>query len=214
VGTTLLKYLTFEAYYMNYDGAINELPRQDNENNILAYTPVNLDKTVEYGFDFFTDFYLTNRWSVYFVTSFYNVTEETSFGEDIVKLSQWSNYSALSNNINLLKDNSLNINFDLTFGGKNLQRLQIVENRLISNLRISKSMFNKKGVLSLSVQDLFNEQDFRSSVNYLNQRNSMFTNLDNRLISLGFRYKFGNTRLSTNERVSELDERNRLKDLN
>ncbi|NNC44914.1 MAG: TonB-dependent receptor [Winogradskyella sp.] len=214
VGTTLLKYLTFEAYYMNYDGAINELPRQDNENNILAYTPVNLDKTVEYGFDFVTDFYLTNRWSVYFVTSFYNVTEETSFGEDIVELSQWSNYSALSNNINLLKDNSLNINFDLTFGGKNLQRLQIVENRLISNLRISKSMFNKKGVLSLSVQDLFNEQDFRSSVNYLNQRNSMFTNLDNRLISLGFRYKFGNTRLSTNERVSELDERNRLKDLN
>ncbi|NNK40389.1 MAG: TonB-dependent receptor [Winogradskyella sp.] len=214
VGTTLLKYLTFEAYYMNYDGAINELPRQDNENNILAYTPVNLDKTVEYGFDFVTDFYLTNRWSVYFVTSFYNVTEETSFGEDIVELSQWSNYSALSNNINLLKDNSLNINFDVTFGGKNLQRLQIVENRLISNLRISKSMFNKKGVLSLSVQDLFNEQDFRSSVNYLNQRNSMFTNLDNRLISLGFRYKFGNTRLSTNERVSELDERNRLKDLN
>lgn len=214
IGSTFLKYLTVEAYYMNYDGAINELPRQDNENNILAYTPVNLDKTVEYGFDFVTDFYLTDRWSVYFVTSFYNVTEETNFGDEFVELSQWSNYSALSNNINLLKDNSLNINFDVTFGGKNLQRLQIVENRLISNLVISKTMFNKKGVLSLSVQDLFNEQDFRSSVNYLNQRNSTFTNLDNRLVSLGFRYKFGNTRLSTNERVSDVDERNRLKDLN
>ena len=214
IGSTFLKYLTIEAYYMNYDGAINEIPRQDNETNIIAVTPVNLDKTVEYGFDFVTDFYAAKKWSIYFVTSFYNVTEETNFGEGFVKLSQWANYSAIANNISFLKDNSLNVSFNVTFAGKNLQRLQIVENRFISDLRITKSIFNKRAVLSLSVEDLFNEQDFRSRVNYLNQRNSIFTNLDNRLIRLGFRYKFGNTRLSTNERINEVDERNRLKDLN
>jgi len=52
VGTNFLEHFTIEAYYMNYDGAINEIPRQDNTTNILAYTPVNFDKTVDFGFDF------------------------------------------------------------------------------------------------------------------------------------------------------------------
>ena len=30
IGTNFLEHFTIEAYYMNYDGAINEIPRQDN----------------------------------------------------------------------------------------------------------------------------------------------------------------------------------------
>jgi hypothetical protein len=33
-------------------------------------------------------------------------------------------------------------------------------------------------------------------------------------VRLGFRYKFGNTKLSTNERTTDAEERERLKDLN
>ena len=79
VGTNFLEHFTIEAYYMNYDGAINEIPRQDNTTNILAYTPVNFDKTVDFGFDFLFDIDITNDWNIYFATSFYNITEETSF---------------------------------------------------------------------------------------------------------------------------------------
>ncbi len=212
IGSTLFKILTVEAYYQNYDGNISELPRQNNETNIISFIPVNLDKTIEFGFDFSTNFNVTKDWSVYFVTSFYNIEEETNFGNGFIKQDQWSNYSELSNNLSLLKDKSLVANFSLTWGGKNLQGLSVVDDRLISSLSISKTIWNKKAIISLFASDLFNMQEYDVLNQYLNQFNTRIANTDNRYIGLGFRYKFGNTRLETNEYVKELDERERLKE--
>ncbi|MBO6879310.1 outer membrane beta-barrel family protein [Winogradskyella sp.] len=214
IGTSFLEHFTIEAYYMNYDGDIVELPRQNNQTNIVAYTPVNLDKKIEYGFDFLFDYYPTNTWNLYFVTSFYNIAEESDFGEGFVKQDQWSNYSELTNNLSILKDKSLNIYLTLTWVGKNLQQFQTIENRLVSQLSISKSIFNKKGIVFLAVDDIFNMQDFDSSINYLNQSSNSFVDVDTRFVKLGFRYNFGNTKLQTNERTTSAEERERLKDLN
>ncbi|MBR9844638.1 MAG: TonB-dependent receptor [Algicola sp.] len=210
LGTSITDFFTFEAYYQNFDGAISEIPRQNNTTNIIEYISVNFDKTVEFGFDFITNFNVTDRWSVYAVTSFYHLEEETNFGLGFVKQEQWSNYSVLQNDFTLLKDNSLNISFVLTWAGKNLQGFQTVEDRLISELAISKSVFKKKGIISLSVSDLFNMHDYDLSTNYQNQFNKQFVDSDNRYISLGFRYKFGNTKLNSNARAIDTEERERL----
>ena len=214
IGINFLEHFTVEAYYMNYDGDIVELPRQNNTTNIIAYTPINLDNKVDYGFDFAFEYSPSDRWFMYAATSFYNISEEADFGNGFVKQDQWSNYSLLQNSLSLLKDNSLNINLTLIWGGKNLQQFQTVENILATELSISKSICNKKGVISLAVNDIFNLQDFDTSIRYLNQSSTSFDNIDNRFIKLGFRYNFGNTKLSTNERTSEVEERDRIKDLN
>jgi len=213
IGTSFLEYFTVEAYYQVYNDNIVELPRQDNTTNIIAFTPINIDLKEEFGFDFLFDYYPTNRWNIYAVTSFYKTTEEANFGEGNVRLEQWSNFSVLSNNLMLLEDNSLSINLTMYWAGKNLQGLRVVDDRIISMLTVSKSILKKKGTISLSVEDLFNEQDYNINVRYLNQSNSNFTNLDNRFIKLGFRYNFGNTKLSTNERATQAEERDRIEDL-
>jgi len=210
VGVSFLDMFTVEAYYQNYDGSIVEIPRQNNTTNILEYTSVNLDKTVDFGFDFAFDYYPTENWNLYFVTSFYNLTEETGINGDFVKLDQWSNYSILSNNLSMLKDKSLSINVDLTWVGKNLQGLQIVEDRLFSSIAISKSILNKKAIVSFAIEDAFNFQDERYGTRYLNQFSSNNVDLDNRYVRLGFRYNFGNTKLESNQRNSSQEERNRL----
>ena len=209
-GTSITKYFTFEAYYKNFDGAISEIPRQNNTSNVIEYISVNFDKSVEFGFDFITNFDVTNRWSIYAVTSFYNFEEETDFGQGFVTKDQWSNYSELQNDFTLLKDNSLNISFALTWLGKNLQGFQIVENRLFSELAVSKSILNKKGVISLSVSDLFNTHDFDYSTQYQNQFNFGHADIDDRYVRLGFRYKFGNTKLNSNARAIDTEERERI----
>ena len=214
IGINFLEHFTVDAYYINYDGDIVELPRQNNDTNVIAYTPTNLDKKVDFGFDFAFDYYPTNTWNLYFATSFYNITEEANFGDGFVELSQWSNYSILQNTLSMLKDRSLNVNLTLTWVGKNLLQLQIVKDRLFSEFSITKAIFNKKGIISLSVEDIFNLQDQDSSLRYLNQSSSSFVDSDNRFIKLGFRYKFGNTKLSTNERTTDAVERERIKDLN
>jgi outer membrane receptor protein involved in Fe transport len=198
------------AYYDNFDGAISEIPRQNNTTNIIEYQSVNFDKTVEYGFDFEIVYDMTDNWNLYFVTSFYNIEEETDFGNGFVNQSQWSNYSNLTNSISFLKDQSLDVYFDVIWLGKNLQGLQLVEDRLYSQLAISKTILNKKGIISLSVSDLFNMHDFNSGTQYQNQFNTQFIDVDDRYVRLGFRYKFGNTRLESNERTSDLEERDRL----
>ncbi|WP_179021427.1 outer membrane beta-barrel family protein [Winogradskyella forsetii] len=213
LGTNFLEHFTVEAYYKNFDGDIVELPRQNNQTNIIAFTPTNLDKKVEYGFDFIFDYYPTNTWNLYFVTSFYNISEEANFGEGFVEQEQWSNYSILMNSMSFLKDQSLNVNLTFTWVGKNLQQFQTVGDRLISELSVSKSIFKKKGIISLAVEDIFNLQDYDTSTRYLNQSSSSFIDDDNRYIKLGFRYNFGNTKLSTNERATSAEERERLKDL-
>lgn len=214
IGVNFLKHFTVEGYYIDYEGAISQLPRQNNQTNIIAYTPTNLDKRTDYGFDFSFDYYPTNNWNLFVLTSFFNMTEETNFGEGFVEKTQWSNFSELTNSLSLLSDNSLNINLSFIYGSKNLQYLSTIEGRLISVLSVSKSIFNKKGILSLAVEDIFNTQDYNLQTQYLNQFSTILYNADNRFIKLGFRYNFGNTKLNTNERTTDAKERERLKDLN
>lgn len=204
--------LTLESYYKNVDGAISEIPRQNNQTNVIEFRSVNFDKTVEYGFDAYITFYPTEKWSTSFVTSFYNIEEETNFGNGFVTLDQWSNYSELTNSVSFLKDDSLNLLLDLVWVGKNIQAFQIVEDRLFSQLVISKSLWNKKASVSLTVSDIFNMHDFDVTTQYQNQFNSQFIDIDDRFVRLGFRYNFGNTKLDTNQRSIETEERDRLKE--
>ena len=55
-------------------------------------------------------------------------------------------------------------------------------------------------------------QDYDILNQYLNQFSTRYVDSDSRYIKLGFRYKFGNTKLETNEHIKELDERDRLKE--
>ena len=213
IGTNFLEHFTVEAYYMDYDGAFSELPRQNNETNVIAFTPTNLDKRIDYGFDFAFDYYPTNTWNLYFVTSFFNINEESNFGEGFVEQNQWSNYSELMNTFSLLKDRSLDVSLLLVYGSKNLQYFTTMEDQLVSELSISKSILDKKGTITLSVSDLFNQQDYSTTTSYLNQSSSRFVDADNRYVKFGFRYKFGNTKLNTNERTTSAEERERLKDM-
>lgn len=210
LGVNFLEYFTVSSYYDNYDGDIVELARQDNDTNIIAYTPTNLDKKVEFGFDFEFIYAPTNTWDLYFVTSFYNIAEEANFEEGFVEQNQWSNYSILSNSFSFLEDRSLNASLTFTWVGKNLQQFQTIDNRLVSELSVSKTILKKKGIITLALEDFFNLQDYKSRTRYLNQSSFGNVDVDNRSIKLGFRYKFGNTKLSTNERTTDAEERERL----
>lgn len=209
IGTTVSDY-NIELYYKDTKSNIFELPLQNNTDNIIIYSPINLNKTREFGLDFTTSFDLKENWSVYLYTSIYNIQDETVFNNNAIKADQWTNYTTLSNSLSFLKDKSLSLDFGLTYISKNQSGFRRVAPRLISDLSVKKKIFNKKGTLSLAVNDLFNMQDFEIISKYANQDNFNFRDLDNRYIRFGFSYKFGNTTLKTNQRTKSSSERNRL----
>ena len=113
-------------------------------------------------------------------------------------------------NLSFLKDKSLTLSFAVTYVVENVQGLQINSTRWDSYLSIAKTLFNKKASLSLAFSDLFNRQDYFVTTKFLDQNRTYFDDVDTRYIRLGFRYKFGNTKLSTNERLIEKEELDRL----
>jgi hypothetical protein len=199
-----------ETYYKKYNNNIFELPFQDNNNNTIAYTPININYTEEMGLDIEAYLDVTDKWSMYVGSSFYNNKDNATLFNQVINKAKWSNYTIFSNDLSFLKDNSLAANFTLTYIQRNVQSLQVINSRLASDLSIRKTMFKGKGSLSLWISDLFNAQDFYWVTKFADQNNASRVNMDNRYIRLGFRYKFGNTKLSTNERASSVKERNRL----
>ncbi|AXT18645.1 TonB-dependent receptor [Flavobacteriaceae bacterium AU392] len=211
IGTSFLDHFVIEAYYSKRKDNIIEIPLQDNVNSLITITPTNIGQTRDFGFDFETFYDIGNHWSLYFYNSIFNIEDESNFNGNQIVQDQWTIVSSLSNTFSFLEDNSLNAAFTVTYFSKNIQGFRILEPRLASDFSISKVILKNKGVLSLSVEDIFNEQDYFSRTRFLNQDNSNFLDFDNRTIKLGFRYKFGNTKLKTNERSKSIEEKNRLR---
>ena len=210
IGTSIGDHI-FEFYYLKRKNNITELPIQDNDSNIVTYTPINFNSTDELGFDYTVSVSPIEDWSVFFATSFYYTKDQIGwFNGENVERDIWASYSQLSNSFSLLKDKSLNLDIDLFYISKNIQGLQTVAPMFFSEVSLKKTAFNGKGIFSLGVEDLFNEQDYLVSTRFLDQNNTNYSKLDNRLVSLGFRYTFGNTKLSSTEQTLNKEERERL----
>ncbi len=215
VGTTLSDQFTIEAFYYKTRDRFFELPIQDNTNTIVEYSPTNLSNTTELGIYFLSYFEVTKNWSAYFLSGTLNTGNKAQFDSNLVNQEEisrdlWYGYLEANNDFSFLKDKSLTASLSLLYIGRDLQGFREPEATLTSNLSFKKTMLKKKAVLSLTIADLFNTQDFNTVFKFLNQDSSTFNNIDNRYIKLGFRYKFGNTTLQTNERTKSSSERDRL----
>lgn len=212
IGTTIHNIVTLSAYYNYKKNNILELPLQDNTTNIITYTPLNIQATEEIGFDVEVYFNVTEKWSLYFGNSIYNNMDKGTLFDINLERDKWANYSVLQNDITFLKDNSLSLSGTIIYIGANIQGFQTVHSRWDTSLSIRKTILKGKGAISLYVSDIPNKQDFKISTQIpeINQNSLLYNNPDNRYIRLGFRYKFGNTKLSTNQRSTSKEERNRL----
>ena len=63
------------------------------------------------------------------------------------------------------------------------------------NAGISKQLFDKKGSLKLSINDIFNTLRDRGQINYQNLNVSIVDRKESRILQLGFIYRFGNISL-------------------
>lgn len=210
VGTTLSDQYTIEAFYYKTNDQFFELPIQDNTNTVIEFTPTNLSNTREIGLYFLSYFEITKNWSFNFLSGTLNTGNTARFNNTLVNRDLWYGYLQTNNDFSLLKDKSLTASLSIIYIGRDISGFRESESTLSTDLSFKKTIFNKKGVLSLSVTDLFNTQDFNVRFKFLNQDNSNFSNLDDRYVKIGFRYKFGNTTLQTNERTKSSSERDRL----
>ncbi|NND77044.1 MAG: outer membrane beta-barrel protein [Flavobacteriales bacterium] len=109
-----------------------------------------------------------------------------------------------------MKDQSLTANLSFLYISPYLEGSAEVSERTQIDIGLKKSFDQGKWILSLSANDILQGSDFTVKNDYLNQDNQYYARFDNRWVRLGLRYNFGNTRLSSNEAIKELEERDRL----
>lgn len=204
---------TFEVYYRTEDNTFSELSFQDNTLNRIFYQASNLKEEVDYGFDFIMYNTITKGWTSYVVTSLFNNKAQffaAQTDNSVQTNEQWSFYGNVINYLNLSNDNSFTATLSLLYISPVVDGSATVSSRSQVDVSLKKSFAQGKWIASLSANDIFQGSDFTVTNDYLDQDNEYYSLFDNRWIRLGLRYNFGNTKLSKNDNIKELDERNRL----
>lgn len=78
------------------------------------------------------------------------------------------------------------------------------------SLSLRKTFWNKKASISMGLDDIFNQGNQFNTRNYLDQSGTSLLRAENRLFVLGLRYKFGNVKISDNQKTKRVDEQDRL----
>lgn len=211
-GYTFDRSYTVEFFYRNEKNPIRELAFQDNNANLLRYINTNLVRNISYGIDLTVDKSFTNYWDYYFFFSLFEGKykfEDLDSGQPILN-AQWSWFVRNSNSFTFLDDKSLYLFLDFNYYSAATRGNSIREAYSELGISLRKTLWDKKASISMGLSDIFNQGNIFNTREFLNQSNTELYRPENRLFTLGFRYKFGNTGIKTNKKRKRVEERRRI----
>jgi hypothetical protein len=213
LGYTFNKDYTFELYYRYENNPAIQVTFQDNDDNKITYRNTNIDRSISYGLDFITYTKVVSRWDLYVVSSLFYYDEQffaLESNNELIGNDKWSAYAQIINYFTFLKDKSLMADVSYLFISQTVNGPTDVSTRSGLDINIKKTLWNNRASVSIGVTDIFNTQNETHTTKYLNQDVLLKYRLENRQLTFGFNYKFGNFRLQTNKKDIEINERERL----
>lgn len=210
---TLNQEFFFDFYYRDNGNFISRLSFQDNENQILREITQNVLESTSYGFDFNYGKSITNNWYLYSYISIFH--EDETFlaleSDNVAFKNQFDGfYADITNYLTLSKDGTFKGELGLTYLSGFLQGSSIMEETTNLTFGVRKSLWNRRALVSLTVNDILGKANGRDTSKYLNQDNSYLIVPETQFIRFGFTYNFGNFRLEDNDREIDKKERDRL----
>lgn len=203
----------FDLYYRD-NGPITEvLSFQDNDSRVLRSVSMNLENSISYGLDLSHGRSVTNWWYAYGYTSLFH--EKQSFlaveSEDAKVTNEIDGfYGTLYNSLTLSKDGTFTGELTFTYVSDWLSGSYYLDPMTTLSFGVRKTFWNNRAEFTLNFEDVLNETNTWMRSRYLNQDNGFFAEPESRYVRVGFKYNFGNFRLSDNERAIEATERERL----
>ncbi|MDG1730882.1 MAG: outer membrane beta-barrel family protein [Algibacter sp.] len=213
LGYTFNQKYTFEAYYRYESDPAVQIVFQDNDEKLLKIINTNIDRSITYGLDFTTYTPILDNWYLYVLSSVYYYDNQffaIESGNQLLNTKQWSVYGQINNYLSLLKDKSLTAEISYLYISPFVEDASNYSEKSSFDISFRKSLWNNRASINLGVVDIFNKLNFRQTTKYLNQDLFLNSRIENRLLTFGFNYKFGNFRLTTNKKEIELNERDRL----
>lgn len=185
---------------------------QDNDANLLRFISSNLGLSRSYGVDFSLNKSIYDFWNTFFLVSyFYENNRFADLGSDAqLNNDVWTGHIRATNSFTFLSDKSLFADLTFTYFSPTVNGNSRQDSYNQLGFALRKTIWNKNASISLEIEDIFNQGNLFNTRRYLNQDNTSSFRSENRLLILGFRYKFGNTRIKDNQKRKRVDERNRI----
>ncbi|MFT6795722.1 MAG: hypothetical protein ACJART_000860 [Maribacter sp.] len=210
---TLKQEFFFDFYYRDNGNYISTFAFQDNENKILRDFTQNVLESTSYGFDFNYGKSITNHWYLYSYISIFH--EDETFlaleSNNVAVKNEFDGfYADITNYLTLSKDGTFKGELGLTYLSGILQGSFIMAETTNLTFGVRKSFWNRRALLSLTVNDILGKANATVTSKYLNQDNNYLAIPETQYIRFGVTYNFGNFRLKDNDREIDKNERNRL----
>ncbi|MGB5818779.1 MAG: outer membrane beta-barrel family protein [Saonia sp.] len=212
ISYTLNKAYTFEIYYRYHKDIQRQLTFQDNESRFLRFINANLDRELSYGLDFIVNKEIVKSWDIYVLSSYFYGAErfiDVGSGQRIDN-GLWTLLLKINNNFAFLKDKSLSAGLNFTYVSPVIRGNSEQESYNELEISLRKTIWNKKGTISMGLSDAFKQFRLFNTRRFLDQDNTSLYRPEGRLFTLGFRYKFGNLRIRDNKKKKNVEERRRL----
>jgi len=204
----------FDFYYRDNGNFISTLAFQDNENFVLRNITQNVLASTSYGFDFNYGKSVTDWWYLYSYISIFHEDETfIALESNNQKVTNTVNggYIDLTNYLSLSKDGTFKGELGVTYLSGFLKGSYKQEETTNITLGLRKTLWDKRVLISLQVNDLLNKANSRVYSKYLNQDNAYFARPETQYVRLGLTMNFGNFRLEDNQRDIDKIERERLR---
>ncbi|CAM3425581.1 outer membrane beta-barrel protein [Zobellia roscoffensis] len=211
-GYTFDKSYTVELFYKKAKNGLSELIFQNNDNNLLQFISSNVAQETSYGIDFSVNKSFSNFYNCYLLTSFYSETFNfiNISTNSMVELDQLGWFIRNSNSFSFLDDKSLTVDLNLVYTTAMLSGNTKFDAFGALNLMARKTLYDKRLSISLGVEDIFNQGNQFNTRHYQDQNGTSLKRGENRLLVMGLRYKFGNSKMRDNKKSKRVDERNRI----
>lgn len=211
-GYTFKNSYTVELFYTTRKDGLQELIFQDNDTRFLRFIASNVKQSSRFGIDFTINKDFTDFWDFYLLANFFEqyVAFENLTTKDLVENRQFAWFIKTSSGFTFLKDKSLTADLSFFYTAPRFSDNAQFDAFGALNLLFRKTLWNKKASISMGIEDIFNQGNQFNERNYLDQSGSSLRRAENRLFTLGFRYKFGNVKIRDNQKSNRVEERGRL----
>lgn len=212
---TLLGEYSFDAYWRDNGEDILTLPFQDNERQVLRSSKQNALDSRSWGLDFTHGRSVAAWYYLYTIMSAFHeentfVAQESGGVEQTTEVDGF--YAYVGNYLSLNKSRTLTAELSAEYFSKFIFGSYIRDNVITLNFGVQKTFWNKRGILKITANDILGEANAILRSQYLNQDNSFISIPETQNLQIGFTYKFGNFKLSDNNREIEKEEIDRLKE--
>lgn len=204
-------FFNLDVRYGYTDNLLAQMPFQDNTNFTLNSQTVNLNYELQYSLDGTFYKYINSSWyNQTYVSLFYIENEFTAraSGNVTQQLNTTGFYLNTFNRFNLSTDKTLSMDAQAGYLSSLLVGSYLFENQLTSSVGLRKTIWNKRGIITVNFNDLFLGQNQRLTSRYLNQDNYYLGLPETQTFNVGFTYNFGNYGLD-NRAVETPEEQKR-----